>query len=138
MRTDDGDAPEETDWWSAMRAAVSGREALELFVEGVGPLYARAAGVSEVLRAAAITDDELRMLWKHHDDMQVAGFRRVIDLVVAKGSLRTGLDPGRATDVLLTVFGDTTYVLLTSERGWSDSDVVTWLTDALPRLLLEA
>ena len=38
---------------------------------------------------------------------------------------------------LITVFGDTTYALLTSERGWSSEQTLTWMADAVSRLLLE-
>ena len=38
--------------------------------------------------------------------------------------------------MLLTVLGDATYVELTRACGWSDDQVLAWMQDALPRLLL--
>ena len=130
--------PEATDWWHAIEVASSAPEALRHFVRGAAPIYQRAAGVSEVLRAAALADPEVHALWDHHDRLQVESFGRVVDIVMLKGLLRPGLDRGAATDVMLTVFGDSTYYLLTSERGWSHEQVVEWCSDALPRLLLDA
>ena len=49
----------------------------------------------------------------------------------ARGSTST-----RATDVLLTVYGDATYHAFRTEHGWTQDQVVDWLADALPRLLL--
>jgi len=130
--------PEQTEWWAAMVAAPTGHEALRHFIRGAGPLYARAAGISEVLRAAAMTDPECRATWQHHDDIQVAAFRHVIDRAMEKTALRPGLDPATATDVLITWFGDTTYHLLTNERGWGDQQTIDWMAEAIPHVLLEA
>ena len=81
---DDPTAPEDTDWWVAMLAAPTGAEALEHFVRGAGSLYARAAGISEVLRAAALTDPDVHAICRHHDQQQVEGFRRVVDAVTRR------------------------------------------------------
>jgi AcrR family transcriptional regulator len=133
---EDPTPPEATEWWHAMENATSAPEALRCFVHGAGPLYQRAAGVGEVLRAAALTDPEVHELWEHHDRLQVESFGRVVDLVTRKGQLRSGLDRDTAVDVLITVFGDSTYHLLTTERGWTHDRVMQWCSDALPQLLL--
>lgn len=134
---DDPTPPEATGWWHAMQDATSAPEALRCFVHGAGPLYQRAAGVSEVLRAAALTDPEVHAVWEHHDRLQVQAFATVIGIIAGKGNLRPGLGRAAATDVLLTVFGDSTYHLLTTERGWTHDQVIDWCCDALPRLLLD-
>lgn len=134
---DDPTPPEATPWWHSVEEAATAPEALRHFVRGAAQLYQRAAGVSEVLRAAALTDPEVHELWEHHDRLQVEGFGRVIDVVATKGELRPGLDRATATDVLLTVFGDSTYHLLTTERGWTHDQVIEWCCDALPLLLLD-
>jgi len=135
---DDPTDPELTDWWVAMLGARTGAEALQHFVRGAGPLYARAAGISEVLRAAARTDPDVHAIWRHHDQLQVEAFRRVIEAVIAKGSLRSGLNPVAATDILLTVYGDSSYLLLTTERGWTHDQAIDWACQTLPALLLES
>ena len=128
--------PELTEWWRAMEAEPDAAESLRLFVRGAAPLYERAAAIGEVLRAAALTDDELRSTQEFHDGLQRTGYRVVIAGLETKGALRAGLDTETATDVFLTVYGDSTYHLLRTERGWSHEQVVEWLADALPRLLL--
>ena len=130
------EVPQETPWWDQMLAAASAGDALRTFVHGAAPLFARASAVSEVLRGAALTDPELRTTLAEHDELQRAAYRQVIDAVAAKGPLRPGLEPDAATDILLTVLGDGTYVYLTTVRAWPHDAVVAWLADALPRLLL--
>ena len=128
-------APEDSSWWQAMVAEEQPVEALRCFIRGASPLFERASGISEVLRAAALTDSDVRRTHEFHDSLQRAGFRAVIDLLMAKGSLRAGLDAETAADILLTVFGDSTYHLLRTERGWSQEQVVAWYCEALPLLL---
>ena len=137
LGTDDPTAPQDSDWWAAMQEAPTACEALDHFVRGAGPLLARAAALAEVVRAAALTDDEVRAVHQHHDRLQGQGYRQVIDAVTAKGALRAGLTPATATDVLLTLCGDATYVQLTKARGWPHDRVVDWLA-ATARIVILA
>jgi len=128
--------PQETAWWSAMRDEPDATEALRHFIRGACPLFARASAVAEVLRAAALTDPEVHEVYAHHEQLRETGFAEVIDVIAAKGALRPGLNRERATDVLLTVLSDSTYHLLTAERGWTEEWFAQWASDALPALLL--
>ena len=132
----DPTAPQDSTWWAGMRDAPTAHLALRAFVTGVAPLLYRAAAVSEVVRAAALTDPDVRTVHDRHDRMQVEGYRQVVDILTAKGPLRAGLTAATATDVLLTLCGDRCYVQLTAERGWSHDRVVEWLVDATWALLL--
>ena len=129
--------PQEADWWAAARAEPSAVEALRIIVRGAGAIFARASGISEILRAAALTDDEVRRTLDHHENLRYDGFREAIELLAAKGALKEGLDARTATDVLMTVYSASTYHLMTTERGWSHNQVIDWLCAALPELLLE-
>lgn len=137
MGEDEPTIPQDTAWWRAMRAEPDPAVALRHFVRGAAPLFQRASTISEILRAAALTDDEVRRTQDHHDQLQAAGFREVVEVLAAKGPLRYGLTVDTATDILLVAFSDSSYVQLTVDRGWSHDQVVTWFCDALPRLLLE-
>lgn len=129
--------PQDTAWWAAMRSDPDPREGLRHFIRGAAPLFERASATSEILRAAALTDDEVRQTHEFHEGLRQAAFREVIELLAARGPLRAGLDLDSATDVLLTVFGDSTYHLLRTERGWTPAQLVDWYCDALPALLFE-
>lgn len=133
---DSPEIPQETAWWAAMVTEPDPRRSLSLFVRGAAPLFARASTLSEILRAAALTDDEVRKTYAHHEALRRSGFREVVDLIASKGRLKSGLTEETATDVLLTVFGDSVYHLLTSDHGWQPAAVIDWLSDALPTLLL--
>jgi AcrR family transcriptional regulator len=128
--------PQETDWWRAMLEEPDPGVALRHFVSGAATLFERASRLSEILRAAALTDQEVRRTHDYHEQLRAAGFREVIEVIAQKGSLRPGLTIDSATEVLLVVFSDSTYVLFTSERGWSHDQTVRWFGESLPRLLL--
>ncbi len=128
--------PQESPWWAAMQEAPTPTNALEQFVRGASQLLARAAPVSEVVRAASLTDEEVRAIHDHHDRMQIAGYRQVIDIVAEKGHLRAGLTPETATHVLLTVCGDSVWVQLTN-RGWTPDQVTDWLAVTVPASILQ-
>lgn len=133
---DEAVIPEETPWWRAMIEDPDATEALRHFIRGAGPLFQRASHISEILRAGALTDDELRVTYQHHENMRSEGFRQVIDLLAAKANLRSGLDRDQAADILLTVFGDSTYYVMTVERGWSHERFIEWMCEAAPAMLL--
>jgi AcrR family transcriptional regulator len=133
------DAPEDPQtsaWWDAMATAPTAAAVLQGFVRGAAPLLDRAAPISEVVRAAAVTDDEVRAVHEKHDALQQAGYRRVIELTAARGALGHGLTIDTATDVLLTLCGDGVWVQLTRDRGWSADHVVDWLLTTVPVAIL--
>lgn len=134
---DDPVVPQQTEWWAAMVAAPDAASALRHFVVGAGPLFSRASMISEILRAAALTDAEVQETHEMHEQLRREGFREVIDLLATKGSLKEGLTPERATDVMLVVYGDATHVLFTRDHGWSHDEYVAWVSATLPGLLLE-
>ncbi len=133
------DVPEDpgaSAWWRAMAGSPTARAVLEGFIRGAAPILDRAAPVSEVVRAAAASDDEVRAIHEHHDSLQRAAYRRVVELAAERGALGRGLTIETATDALLTLCGDGLWVQLTVDRGWTADQVVNWLLTAVPGSLL--
>ena len=120
--------PEASAWWAKMRSAPTAADALVAFVRGAAPLLERAAFVAVVLRGAALADAEVQAIQDKHDRMQEAGYRQVIDTVAEKGPLRADLTPATATDALLLLCGDSTYVQLRHDRGWTEARIVAFLS----------
>ena len=136
MGEEDPTAPEETPWFAAMLAEPNPAECVRMFVRGAGEVYARASFIGEVLHAAALTDEEVRSTHEHHEELRHTGYREVVAMLAEKGELRSGLTIDTATDVFMTVYGDSTYTMLRTERGWSHEQVIDWLCDVLPGMLL--
>jgi AcrR family transcriptional regulator len=133
----DGTPPDASEWWVAMQHADTAAAALTAFVRGAAPVLERAAFISVVLNAAALADGEVQVIQDKHDRMQKEGYRQVIDAVVAKGSLRAGLTPETATDVLLLLCGDSTYVQLRHDRKWSQEQTVSFLERVVVDAILD-
>lgn len=129
--------PQESPWWRAMVGEPDAAAALGHFIRGAGPLFERASTISEILRGAALTDEEVRRTHEFHEDLRRTAFREVMVTIAEKAPLRAGLTVDTATDILLTVYGDTTYFIMTKERGWTHDQYIDWLRAALPTLLLE-
>jgi len=128
--------PQAQSWWAEMEAEPDAAEALRVFVRGAGDVFARAAAIAEVLRAAALTDDEVRRTHEYHETLRRNGFGQVLEILAAKGLLRDDRSLDELTDAFMTVYGDSTYNLLATERGWSHDQIMAWLCDILPGMLL--
>lgn len=137
MGDEDPRPPESQEWWTRMQEEADAAEALRIFIRGSGDIFARAAAISEILRAAAAGDEEVRRTHDHHENLRRQGFHQVLEMLQEKGSLLAGYTLDELTDVFMTVLGDSTYHLLTSGRGWSHEKTVAWLCAALPALLLD-
>jgi AcrR family transcriptional regulator len=136
MGEDEPLPPQSTEWWQAMVAEPDVVEALRTFLRGVGPVFARAATISEVLRAAALTDPEVRRTHEMHEGMRRIGFGQVLDVLEAKAPLRADRTREQLLATFLTVCGDAVYHLYAVEQGWSHDDIVEWWCAELPALLL--
>lgn len=128
--------PQDSAWWAAMRSTPDAAEALRHFIRGAAPLFARASAISEVLRAAALTDADVHETYQSHELRRETGFREVVEVIASKHPLRPELNIDTATDVLLTIFGDSTYYMMTTDRGWTHDRFFDWACEAVPLLLL--
>jgi AcrR family transcriptional regulator len=128
--------PQAQSWWAEMVAEPGAAEALQIFIRGAGDVFARAAAIAEVLRAASLTDDEVRRTHKYHETLRREGFGQVLEILAGKGPLRDDRSFEELTDTFMTVYGDSTYNLLATEHGWSHNQIMAWLCDILPGMLL--
>jgi AcrR family transcriptional regulator len=135
-----GDAaviPQETEWWKAMEATPDAVQAVTTFIFGAAPLFQRASAISEILRAAAQDDDEVRHTYEAHEEQRRVAFQQIIETLANKTNLRAGLTIDTATDLLMTLFSDATYQFLITNCGWHHDQLVDWLCQALPELILD-
>ena len=129
--------PEAQQWWADMLAEPDAAESLRVFVRGAAPIFARAAPIAVVLRAAALTDEEVRRTHEHHENLQKAAFRQVLEGLRSKARLRQGQSLDQLTDAFTALYGDSMYDLLVRERGWRHEQFVDWMCDLVPRVLLD-
>lgn len=129
--------PQSTDWWRAMVEEPDAVEALRIFVQGAAPIFARAATISEVLRAAAFNDPEVRRTHEMHEGLRRTAWDEVLDILEAKAPLRADRTRKQLLATFLVVFSDAVYHLYAVEEGWSHEEIEEWLCASLPGLLLD-
>lgn len=91
--------------------------------------------LARVLRNG-VGDPEIGAAWVERQDGRRAIIHRLIETWPA-GTLRTGLDPGRAADIAWALTSDEVHDLLVGLRDWPPEEFLAWLRSTLARELLK-
>jgi TetR/AcrR family transcriptional regulator of autoinduction and epiphytic fitness len=122
-------------WMQAMLGATSGQRVLALAVEHGVDIFERAAPLWPAVTAAA-ADPHVDRYWRGVTTDRRAGQRRMVARLSDLNALRDGLDPDRATDLVVTLFGHEVFHSLVGEAGWSIAEYKAWLFNTLVQQLL--
>lgn len=127
-------APMEQRWARDVAAGSSGsRTAIESFIGGAAPIMRRASALNAVAGAAAPTDPELAEVYQSRERFRVDSYRDFVNGL----ALPATTNPGRATDILITMFSPQLYLALRQERGWQHEEIVDWMATTIPGLMLD-
>ena len=120
--------------WARDATAVSGdpMAALQSFIRGSGPIFQRASALSEVAGAAAPTDPDIAEVYQSREKLRVDDYRDFVKML----ALPAGVDADRATDILITMLSPQLYLALRDGRGWSHEEIIDWMTETIPELML--
>jgi AcrR family transcriptional regulator len=107
--------------------------AVELFAGHVVALCGRYAGIDAVLRGAAESgEDGPRALWRLSEDQRLAGARRWLEILEAKGAV--ALERDTAVDELWLLMAPELYRRLVGDRGWDVDHFRRWLAGRIRTL----
>lgn len=109
---------------------------LHRFAEMTSAIARRWAPLHAVLEEAAASDPSLAELRQASRDDTYGCARHVVAVLHSLGSLRAGLEPKDAADVLWLLIDPSQYRWLVTERRWSHRAYQQWQADAMIRLLL--
>jgi AcrR family transcriptional regulator len=130
LKGDTDDAPvADRSWYREMLAEPDPERLLRLNARNARIVKTRIGPLLGVIRSAAVVDPDGAALWRLIQSDFHANQRTVVDAVAARGGLRPGLDPARATDVLWTLNHPDVWLLLAGERGWSPEQFEQWFAD---------
>ncbi|HMO00766.1 MAG TPA: helix-turn-helix domain-containing protein [Miltoncostaeaceae bacterium] len=137
LRGDAEDVPMgERPWYRDMLAEPDPGARLDRMARQSRAVKDRAGRLLVAIRDAAAGDDDAAALWNAIE----AQFRGLLEPVARtfaeEGSLRAGLDPERAADVLWALNHPDVWRLLVRVRGWSADEYEVWLAGAFRRELL--
>jgi AcrR family transcriptional regulator len=119
------------------RDARTAAEALRLVTAHIVGMSERYAHIDEVLRGAAATGEpDLAELWEASEQQRRTGAAILLDVIRAKGPLRSGLDPHQAEDILSNYMAPDVYLRLVHRLGWTVEAFHRWLDATLAWQLL--
>lgn len=112
------------------------RKKLRLYGEFLAEVAPRHVPVQLVIRDAAISDPEARVVWAELQAERLKGMSLFARALHDDGHLRPGVSTNEARDVLWTCNSAGVFQLLVLERGWSPKRYGRWVADALISALL--
>jgi AcrR family transcriptional regulator len=124
---DDPDPVMDRAWMQEAMAAPSPYRQLALTIEHGIDIYKRMAPLTPALQTAASIDAEISALMASIAAGRRAGMGAAIEALARKGSMRHGLDPKRATDLMVVLNSHETFLGLTVGAGWAVEQYKAWL-----------
>jgi AcrR family transcriptional regulator len=97
---------------------------------------ARSAGVLLAAYEAAATDPDIQLLILDREAQRERTTDWIVDGVVKRAGLRSGLDRAGAVDTVWMLMDPVVFSRLTRHRGWSPDRYASWFADSVTRLLM--
>ncbi|MEL6920134.1 MAG: TetR/AcrR family transcriptional regulator [Pseudomonadota bacterium] len=116
------------------RAAKSGRERLEAYIDAWTSHILNINGVARALLAMRDTDEEAKAAWVERMDAMRHGCAAAVDAIIADDELREGLERDDAVDLLWAHVSFQNWRNLTEDRGWDQDKYVEnmkWSAEAM-------
>ena len=127
LRGEDDDRPiAEQAWYREVLAEPDPRRQLQLNARNSRVAKERLGPMFDVLRSAAAGEPEIAGLWERIQSEYHANQRAIVQSIARKRSLRPGLRPDRAADLLWAINNPDTWQLLVVRRGWSPAAFERW------------
>ena len=137
LKGDLDDAPiAERPWYTELLSEPDPHLQLAMTAESSRIVKTRIGPMLRVIRDAAAIDDDLAALWELIQTDFLANQREIVESLASKGSLRSGLDVQRATDLLWTLNHPDVWLLLVDRRGWSPAEWESWFARSCREQLL--
>jgi AcrR family transcriptional regulator len=120
------------------RAAGSGTERLDAYIEFWGNYIPEIYGVARALIAAQDTDEAAAAAWNERMQAMRDGCRAAIEALVSDGSLVEEWNTREATDFLWTMLSVENWEKLTQECNWSSRQYIRRMQAVARRSFLDA
>lgn len=112
------------------------RKKLLMYGEHLAEAGPRAGRLQLLIRSAAATHPEARMVWEQMVKERLVGMSAFARHLYDQGCLRPELSADEARDVLWTYNSVELFDLLVVQRGWEPKRYGRWIADALTAALL--
>jgi TetR/AcrR family transcriptional regulator, regulator of autoinduction and epiphytic fitness len=112
------------------------RHQIMMFSQGITEIMTRTAGLSEVLRSAAKTENDIADLLQNILIERLENMSVFVRAIAVNGGLRKEMDIPVAAEMVWTITSPEVFLLLTRDRNYSLEQYKSWLEVTLIRLLL--
>lgn len=119
------------------RAADSGAERLDAYIEFWGDYIPEIYGVAKALLVAQETDKAAAAAWDERMLAMRDGCRAAIEALESDGNLAEEWNTGEATDFLWTMLSVRSWEQLTQECGWSSHQYIHWMQAVARKTFVE-
>jgi AcrR family transcriptional regulator len=122
---------------AASRAAPSGIERLDAFVEAWGNYIPEIYGIAKALLAMRDTDPAAARAWDERMQDMWQGCEAAINALVGDDMLLPEYSPKQATDILCTMLSIRNWEQLTIQSGWAQQKYIETLKSIAHRLFVQ-
>jgi AcrR family transcriptional regulator len=109
------------------RAAGSGTERLDAYIEFWGNYIPEIYGVARALLVALDTDEATASAWNERMEAMRDGCRAAVEALESDGHLAEEWNAKTATELLWTMLSVRNWEQLTQECGWSSRKYIRWM-----------
>jgi AcrR family transcriptional regulator len=128
----------ERPWFRPVWEATTQPAVLDSYAQVCVRIGSRAGRMFEVVRRATDDSPDMTLLWDILQTNRRAGAGMVVEQILSLGRLPSGVDQGRATDVVWMFNDPAHYETLVRKCGWTEASYSAWLAGQLKQGLLTA
>jgi hypothetical protein len=138
LRGDGDDVPvAQREWYREVLEELDAGRQLELNARNARAVKSRLGPILVVVREAAPLDPDIAELWERIQSDFHRNQRGIVESIAKKGSLRSGLDVRRATDILWALNHPDVWCMLVVRCGWTPQEYERWFARSAREQLLE-
>jgi AcrR family transcriptional regulator len=125
--------PDSQPWFRAVRDEPDLGRAIAAFVGEVTLISRRVAPLVEAVKS--VKEPEAEAFYRQREQLRHEGFGRVLEVLVAKRSLRASLPRPVALDIFFALLSPELYQALVIGRGWPEKRWREWMARTLEETL---
>jgi TetR/AcrR family transcriptional regulator of autoinduction and epiphytic fitness len=112
------------------------RRQIELFVNDIYEIMSRMSLIFDIMRVASKTEPDIAEMFQNILNTRFQGMRTFVSALMKNGSLREGLPPDDAAEMVWLLTSGEVYILFIENRGWTEDKYKQKMVDTITRLLL--
>ena len=123
-------------WAADAQSSRDVEDFLSVVARVVSEAQTRSAGVMLAAYEAAASDPDIQLLILDRESQRERTTSWIVDGVVERAGLRSGLDRAGAIDTVWLLMDPVVFSRLTRHRGWSPDRYASWFADSVAQLLV--